>query len=67
MTGVQTCALPILGPWFFAGIAAAAAQALWHFTLIRGRTREGCFKAFRLNHWLGFAAFVGTALDLALR
>ena len=56
-----------LGPWFFAGIAAAAAQALWHFTLIRGRTREGCFKAFRLNHWLGFAAFVGTALDLALR
>ncbi len=55
------------GLWFLAGIAAAAAQALWHFTLIRGRTREGCFKAFRANHWLGFAVFAGTALDLALR
>ena len=56
-----------LGAWYLAGIAVAAAQALWHFTLIRGRTREGCFKAFRLNHWLGFAVFAGTALDLALR
>jgi 4-hydroxybenzoate polyprenyltransferase len=56
-----------LGAWFLAGIAAAAAQALWHFTLIRGRSREGCFKAFRENHWLGFAVFAGTALDLAAR
>ena len=56
-----------LGMVFAAGIAAAAVQALWHFTLIRGRTREGCFKAFRLNHWLGFAVFAGVALDLALR
>ncbi len=56
-----------LGPIFLAGIAAAVAQAIWHWTLIRGRTREGCFKAFRLNHWLGFAVFAGTALDLAWR
>jgi 4-hydroxybenzoate polyprenyltransferase len=21
--------------------------------------REGCFKAFRLNHWLGFTLFLG--------
>ncbi len=56
-----------LGAWFLAGIAAAAAQAFWHFKLIRGRTREACFKAFRKNHWLGFAVFAGTALDLALR
>jgi 4-hydroxybenzoate polyprenyltransferase len=56
-----------LGGWFLLGIAAAAAQAGWHFTLIRTRTREGCFKAFRLNHWLGFAVFAGTAVDLALR
>ena len=56
-----------LGAWLPAGIAAAAALALWHFTLIRGRTREGCFRAFRLNHWLGFAVFAGVALDLALR
>jgi 4-hydroxybenzoate polyprenyltransferase len=52
---------------FLLGIAAAAAQALWHFALIRSRSREGCFRAFRLNHWLGFAVFAGTAADLALR
>ncbi len=51
--------------WFLAGLAAAAAQVLWHFTLIRGRTREGCFKAFRLNHWVGFAVFAGVVADLA--
>ncbi|MGI9153936.1 MAG: UbiA family prenyltransferase, partial [Rubrivivax sp.] len=56
-----------LGGLFLLGIAAATLQAAWHFTLIRGRTRDGCFKAFRLNHWLGFAVFVGVALDLGLR
>ncbi|MES2512281.1 MAG: 4-hydroxybenzoate octaprenyltransferase [Pseudomonadota bacterium] len=53
-------AIPAL---FLLGIAAAAAQAVWHFTLIRGRGRDGCFKAFRLNHWLGFAVFVGVVLS----
>jgi 4-hydroxybenzoate polyprenyltransferase len=55
------------GPAFYAGIAAAAAQAAWHWTLIRNRTREGCFKAFRLNHWVGFSVFAGIALDYALK
>ncbi|MCH7342780.1 4-hydroxybenzoate octaprenyltransferase [Pelomonas sp. CA6] len=56
-----------LGRWFLLGMAVAVAQVLWHYTLIRRRSREGCFKAFRDNHWLGFAIFAGTALDLALR
>ena len=56
-----------LGTVFLLGVAAAAAQALWHFTLIRSRQRDGCFKAFRLNHWLGFSVFAGVAADLALR
>ena len=56
-----------LGLWFDLGIMAAGLQVAWHYTLIRGRTRQGCFKAFRLNHWLGFAVFAGTVLDLALR
>jgi 4-hydroxybenzoate polyprenyltransferase len=55
-----------MGAAFLLGIGAAAAQALWHWTLIRGRTREGCFRAFRLNHWVGFAVFAGIAFDLAL-
>jgi len=45
------------------GLLAAAAQAAWHFTLIRDRSRDGCFKAFRLNHWVGFAVFAGVALS----
>jgi 4-hydroxybenzoate polyprenyltransferase len=56
-----------LGAWFALGLAAAAAQVAWHHRLIRERTREGCFRAFRLNHWVGFAVFAGVALDLALR
>ena len=44
---------------FYVALVAALGQVLWHFTLIRQRTREGCFKAFRLNHWLGFTLFVG--------
>ncbi|MEJ6003165.1 4-hydroxybenzoate octaprenyltransferase [Paucibacter soli] len=56
-----------LGRVFLLGIAVAAAQVLWHYQLIKGRSREGCFKAFRENHWLGFAVFAGTALDLSLR
>jgi 4-hydroxybenzoate polyprenyltransferase len=52
---------------YFAGLAAAAGMAAWHYTLIRGRSREGCFKAFRLNHWVGLAVFAGVALDAWLR
>jgi 4-hydroxybenzoate polyprenyltransferase len=47
-------------------IAAAAAQAAWHYTLIRERDREGCFRAFRLNHWLGFTVFAGVVAGYAL-
>ncbi len=56
-----------LGSVYLLGIGAAALQALWHFALIRDRSRDGCFKAFRLNHWVGFAVFAGVALDLAVR
>jgi 4-hydroxybenzoate polyprenyltransferase len=54
-----------LGLGFALGIGAAALQALWHWRLIRERTREGCFRAFRLNHWLGFAVFAGVVLGYA--
>jgi 4-hydroxybenzoate polyprenyltransferase len=52
---------------YFAGLAAAGAIAGWHYTLIRTRTRDGCFRAFRLNHWVGFAVFAGVLADFALR
>ena len=56
-----------LGWPFAASLALAALQALWHFRLIRLRERADCFKAFRLNHWLGATLFAGIALGYALR
>uniref|UniRef100_C5CQ94 4-hydroxybenzoate octaprenyltransferase n=1 Tax=Variovorax paradoxus (strain S110) TaxID=543728 RepID=C5CQ94_VARPS len=56
-----------LGAVFFAAIGIALAQAAWHWRLIRERTRDGCFKAFRLNHWLGFTVFAGIAAGYAVR
>jgi 4-hydroxybenzoate polyprenyltransferase len=52
--------------WFVAGVAVAAGMALYHYTLIRGRDRALCFKAFIHNNWLGAALFIGVALDYAL-
>jgi 4-hydroxybenzoate polyprenyltransferase len=53
------------GPFYYAGLVAAAAIASWHYRLIRDRTREGCFKAFLHNNWLGAAVFAGIVLDRA--
>ncbi len=54
---------PQQGLWSWLALAVSAGQVVWHYTLIRQRSREGCFKAFRLNHWLGFSVFVGVALS----
>ena len=48
---------------YLIAISVALMQALWHGWLIRKRERDGCFKAFRLNHWLGFTVFSGIALS----
>ncbi len=56
-----------LGPAYAVGIVVAALQAAWHFTLIWGRTREGCFRAFRANHWVGAAVFAGVVLSFWLK
>ena len=55
------------GPWFYVGVAVAALQVLWHYQLIRQRTRDGCFKAFTLNHWMGMSIFIGLAIEIGLR
>ncbi len=49
---------------WYASLVVACGQVLWHFLLIRSRSREGCFKSFRVNHWLGFTLFAGVALAL---
>ena len=52
---------------FYAGCAVAFVFALYHYLLIRARTRDGCFRAFRHNNWVGLAVFAGTVADFALR
>ncbi|WP_439518116.1 4-hydroxybenzoate octaprenyltransferase [Hydrogenophaga sp.] len=57
---------PVNG-WVWCGmLVVALAQVAWHVLLIKDRTREGSFKAFRLNHWLGFTVFAGVVLGLLL-
>ncbi len=48
-----------LGWPYYLGLVGAAGIALYHYTLIRGREREACFKAFLHNNWFGAAVFVG--------
>ena len=56
-----------LGWPYYAGLAVAAVLMGYHFTLIRGRSREGCFAAFRHNTWVGAAVFAGIAAHYGLR
>jgi 4-hydroxybenzoate polyprenyltransferase len=51
------------GPWFYVGLAGAAAIMAYHYSLIRRRERDKCFKAFLHNNWVGAAIFAGIALD----
>jgi 4-hydroxybenzoate polyprenyltransferase len=48
---------------YYAGLAVAAAMMLYHYWLIRDRSREGCFKAFMQNNWIGGVIFAGMFLS----
>ena len=56
-----------LGALFYGAVAGVLVQVAWHWWLIRERTRDGCFRAFRVNHWIGFTLFAGVAGSYALR
>ncbi len=56
-----------MGPLYYLGLAAALGLVAYQFTLIRGRDRGRCFKAFLHNNWVGAAVFAGIALDYLLR
>jgi 4-hydroxybenzoate polyprenyltransferase len=56
--------LAALGWPFYLGLAAAGAMMVYHWFLIRGRSRDGCFKAFMHNNWVGGAVFAGIVLSL---
>ena len=52
-----------LGGYYFAGLGAAAALALYHQYLIRDRIPARCLRAFRHNNWLGLAIFAGLLME----
>ncbi len=52
---------------YFLGLVFASGIALFHYTLIRRRNRDQCFKAFLHNNWLGFTVFAGVMFDYAIR
>ena len=76
---IALCYVFYLSIWTLAGVLyaysaiylialfVAIVQVVWHVWLIRNREREACFKAFRLNHWLGFTVFVGIAVSLMFK
>jgi 4-hydroxybenzoate polyprenyltransferase len=47
--------------------AIALLQVIWHYRLIHERQREGCFRAFRSNHWLGFTFFAAIACGFLIK
>jgi 4-hydroxybenzoate polyprenyltransferase len=51
------------GVMFWLAMLVSVGQVVWHYFLIRHRSREGCFKAFRFNHWLGFSVFAAVVLS----
>ncbi|WEN43485.1 4-hydroxybenzoate octaprenyltransferase [Thauera sp. GDN1] len=56
-----------LGVAWYLGLVAACVLAAYHYTLIRGRERAACFKAFRHNNWVGGVIFAGLVVDLLAR
>jgi 4-hydroxybenzoate polyprenyltransferase len=52
-----------LGLYYYLGLAVALGIAAYHYTLIRGRERDKCFKAFIHNNWFGAAIFGGILLN----
>ncbi len=71
--GLFLTTMAIIGYWqflgilYYAGLAVAAILVIYQYQLIEERTREGCFKAFRNNNWVGLAIWAGLALDLYFR
>ncbi len=51
------------GPWYRAGLTAAAVFFLWQQWIIRDREPTACFRAFLNNHYVGMVIFLGIVLD----
>jgi len=52
-----------LGLYYYTGVLVAGGLAVYQQHLIRYRERDGCFRAFLNNNWLGAVIFAGMLLD----
>jgi 4-hydroxybenzoate polyprenyltransferase len=55
-----------LSYWFYLGLCGAVGLFVYQQYLIGNRTRDGCFKAFLNNHWVGLSIFLGVIVHYAL-
>jgi 4-hydroxybenzoate polyprenyltransferase len=55
------------GVFYYLGLGVAGLLMLYHYTLIRERRREDCFKAFLHNNWVGGVIFAGIAANYGWR
>ena len=55
-----------MGWFYYGGLAVAAGIMAWHYTLIRGRERMPCFRAFLHNNYVGAVIFAGIVVDFAV-
>jgi 4-hydroxybenzoate polyprenyltransferase len=54
-------------PWYDAGMVVVAGLIVWEFRLARSRDREGCFRAFLHNNWIGATVFASIVLGVTMR
>lgn len=53
-----------LGVFYFLGLLCSVIAMAWQYPMIKSRSRQGCFRAFRHNNSVGGILFVGLLLDL---
>jgi len=67
--GLFLAAMGGIGAWqgygtlYFTGLLIGGVIAGYHLLWIKDRSREGSFRAFRHNHWIGLAVLAGVVLD----
>jgi len=55
-----------LGIYYHLGLGGCLALFVYQHHLIRNRDRDGCFRAFLNNIWVGFSLFAGVVLETTL-
>jgi 4-hydroxybenzoate polyprenyltransferase len=55
------------GTYYFSGVVIALCVIAWQYQMIKKRNKPNCFIAFKANHWIGCALFLGIAAEYYLR